>query len=215
MKYRFCFIIKSFLFHEGLYDVIVRLGTGAISDKVSRTSWRIFWHYVCDWWCGVRDTRIFNTRLEIHSASPLIHSIHSTTFVMVISFFFSFVHFVTMAGIVMVLLSVTNWASWKISLTTVRIELASIGLLVQCSTNWATRSRRFEYVIFRICDNSYLMLYSKFPTSLYKNSSCILTGLSTSHLLLEGCCPPSSPFCSTAPGCNECLFWFLSLFFAY
>ena len=37
----------------------------------------------------------------------------------------------------------------KICLTTVGIEPATCGILAQCSANWATRSGRFEYVIFR------------------------------------------------------------------
>ncbi len=34
-------------------------------------------------------------------------------------------------------------------LITVRVEPATFGLLVQCSTNWATRSSRFDYVKYR------------------------------------------------------------------
>ena len=37
-----------------------------------------------------------------------------------------------------------TWASWKICLTMVGIEPATFGLLVQCSTNWATWSSWFE-----------------------------------------------------------------------
>ena len=39
--------------------------------------------------------------------------------------------------------------AWKICLATVGIEPTTFGILAQCSANWATRSGRFEYVIFR------------------------------------------------------------------
>ena len=39
--------------------------------------------------------------------------------------------------------------AWKICLATVRIEPTTLGILAQCSASWATRSGRFEYVIFR------------------------------------------------------------------
>ena len=39
-------------------------------------------------------------------------------------------------------------AGWKVSLTTVGIEPATFGILVQCSANWATRPSLFECVVF-------------------------------------------------------------------
>ena len=39
--------------------------------------------------------------------------------------------------------------AWKICQTTVGIEPTTFEMLAQCSANWATRSGRFEYVIFQ------------------------------------------------------------------
>ena len=82
--------------------------------------------------------------------------------------------------------------AWKICMSTVGIEPTTFGILAQCSANWATRSGRFEYVIFR--NRVYSVLY--IPWSVYKLSffkKCMIVNVYVKHPQNTHACPRVSP----------------------